>query len=184
MQEGKSGYIEVCNKGNRQPEHQRSGSKLRNSAFCVWEDASLWAHWIHSFHKHLSCLGPILFPWSPCCVISRAPRQSLWRVAASAGLQFWEPSFIFRGQKLLMAVTFLVYWYVRRSFISQFIIHFVLKYFGAQVVPDWVSRNPFRMARNVLVTCPHYVFQHFLALWYPRMSQACLLAPVQGRNFE
>ena len=43
-QEGKSGYIQVCNKGSRQPEDQRSGSKLRNSAFCVWEDVSLWAH--------------------------------------------------------------------------------------------------------------------------------------------
>ena len=23
----------------------------------MWEDASLWAHWIHSFHMHLSYLG-------------------------------------------------------------------------------------------------------------------------------
>ena len=52
----KSGYIQVCNKGSRQSEHQRSGIKLRNLAFYVWEDASLWAHWIHSFHMHLSYL--------------------------------------------------------------------------------------------------------------------------------
>ena len=26
--------------------------------FFVWEDASFWAHRIHSFHVHLSCLGP------------------------------------------------------------------------------------------------------------------------------
>ena len=46
-----------CNKGRRQCEHQRSGIKLRNLAFYVWEDASLWAHWIHSFYMHLSYLG-------------------------------------------------------------------------------------------------------------------------------
>ena len=42
--EGKSGYRQVCNKGSRQSEHQRSGVKLRNLTFCVWGDASLWAH--------------------------------------------------------------------------------------------------------------------------------------------
>ena len=29
------------------------------------ENASLWAHWIHSFHMHLSSLGPIPFLCSP-----------------------------------------------------------------------------------------------------------------------
>ena len=53
-QEGKSGFIQVCNKGSRQSEHQRSGIKLRNLAFYVWEDPSLWAHWIHSLHRHFS----------------------------------------------------------------------------------------------------------------------------------
>ena len=43
---------------SRQPEHHGSGVKLRNSAFYVWEDAKLWAHWIHSFQMQLSCLGP------------------------------------------------------------------------------------------------------------------------------
>ena len=41
--------------------------------------------------------------------ISPAPQQSLWGVAASAGSQFWEPSFTFGGKKLLMTVTFLIY---------------------------------------------------------------------------
>ena len=41
---GKSGYVQVCNKGSRQSEHERSGVKLRNLTFSVWEDASLWAH--------------------------------------------------------------------------------------------------------------------------------------------
>ena len=43
----------------------RSGTKLRKLAFCYWEDASLWSHWIHSFHMKLSYLGPTLFPCSP-----------------------------------------------------------------------------------------------------------------------
>ena len=64
-QEGKSAYIQVCNKGSRQSEHQRAGIKLRKLAFCLWEDASLWTHQVHSFHMHLSYLGPILFPCSP-----------------------------------------------------------------------------------------------------------------------
>ena len=57
-QERESGYIQVCNKGSRQSEHQRSGIRLRNLAFCLWEDASFCAHWIHSFHRQLSSLGP------------------------------------------------------------------------------------------------------------------------------
>ena len=39
-------------------EHQILGVNLRNLAFYIWEDASLWAHGIHSFHMHLSYLGP------------------------------------------------------------------------------------------------------------------------------
>ena len=30
--------------GSKESEHQRTGIKLRNLAFCVWEDESLWAH--------------------------------------------------------------------------------------------------------------------------------------------
>ena len=43
--------------------------------------------------------------------IPPVPQQSSWRGvgAASAGLQFEEPSFTFGGQKSLIAVTFLVY---------------------------------------------------------------------------
>ena len=116
--EGKSGYIQVCNKGNRQSEHQRSGVKLRNLTFFVREDASLWAHWIQSFHMNLSCLGRILFPCSCCFLHSPAPQQLLWGVAASAGSRFGEPSLTFGGQKSLMAVTFLVCWCGRRYFHS------------------------------------------------------------------
>ena len=38
----------------------KSDIKLRSLAFSVWEDASLWTHWIHSFHMHLGYLGPNL----------------------------------------------------------------------------------------------------------------------------
>ena len=41
--------------------------------------------------------------------IPLAPQQSLRGMAASAGSQFWEPSFTFGGQKSLIVVTFLVY---------------------------------------------------------------------------
>ena len=37
----------------------------RNLACYVWENVSLWAHQIHSFHMHFSYLGPVLFPCSP-----------------------------------------------------------------------------------------------------------------------
>ena len=107
---GKSGYIQVCNTGNRQSEHQRSGTKLRNLPFCVWEDASLWAHWIHSFRMHLSYLGTIHLLVHLASCIPPAPQQSPWEeVAARPGLQFGGLLFTFGGQKSLMAVTFFVY---------------------------------------------------------------------------
>jgi len=64
---------------------------------------------------HLSYLGPILFPvhlkeWQMAAFrVPPAPQQSAQGVAASTGSQFWEPSFTFGGQKLLIAVTILVY---------------------------------------------------------------------------
>ena len=109
-QEGKSGCVQICNKGSRQSDHQRSSIKLRNLAFYVREDASLWAPWTHSFHMYLSYLGQFCFPSFPCFLHPHpppAPQQSLWEVAASTWSQFWESSFSFAGQKLLMAVTFL-----------------------------------------------------------------------------
>ena len=55
-QEGTLDYMQVCNKGNRPSEHQRPGIKLQSLAFYVCEDASIWAHWIHSFHICTSCI--------------------------------------------------------------------------------------------------------------------------------
>ena len=68
--------------------------------------------------------GQILFPCSPegvadgCILHSRRPSTSAISVGVEAfgGLQFGELSFTFGGQKSLMAVTFLVYWYDRRYF--------------------------------------------------------------------
>ena len=49
--------------------------------------------------------------------ISPAPQQSLLvGVAASAGSQWGESSFTFRGQESLITLTFIVYWYGRRYF--------------------------------------------------------------------
>ena len=106
---GESGCTQICNKGSRQSEQQRSDTHLRNLAFYAWEDANLWARCIHSFLVPLSCLGPILFLSSPCFLHSPTPQQLPWRLAASSGSPFGEPSFTFGGQKSLMAVTFLVH---------------------------------------------------------------------------
>ena len=68
----------------------------------------------------LSCTSAV---WGQPCFLAHlvacipsAPQQSSQGVAASAGSQFWESSFIYRGQKLLMAVSFLVDKYVRKYF--------------------------------------------------------------------
>ena len=63
LQRGRRGShsIQVCKKGSRQSEQQRSDIQLRNLAFCVWEDASLWARCIHSFLMHFSYLGQSCF---------------------------------------------------------------------------------------------------------------------------
>ena len=64
-----------------------------------------------------SCFFVHLREWQMAAsCIPLAPQQSLRGVAASAGSKFWEPSFTFGGQKLLMVVTFLVYWYGRKYF--------------------------------------------------------------------
>ena len=78
LQRGRRGshYIQVCKKGSRQSEQQRSDIQLRNLAFCVWEDASLWARCIHSFLMHFSYLGQSCFlvHLAPC--ILPTPQQS------------------------------------------------------------------------------------------------------------
>ena len=97
-QEGKSGFIQVCNKGSRQSEHQRSGIKVRNLTFYIWEGAGLWAHWIHSFHKHLSYLGPILFSCPPgslhspsSSAITAGVGSIHWIAVWGALIPIWRP---------------------------------------------------------------------------------------------
>ena len=138
---GKLGYIQVCNKGSRQSVPGRSGIKLRNLAFCVWEDASLWTHWIHSFPTDPSCLGPTLFPCPPCVLHSPSSLVVILVGGSIPWSQLWEPSFTFGGQKSLMAVTFFVYWYGKR-----FSLHRLLS-----MCPDW---KPIQLG-NLLFTQWH-----------------------------
>ena len=72
--------------------------KLRNFAFCVWEDSSLGAHYTHSFHTPCSLLGSILFPCSPCFLHS--PSSSAvtmkggsigWIAVLRALIHVWRP---------------------------------------------------------------------------------------------
>ena len=68
--------------------------------------------------------GQIQFPCSPRGMqplkflldFSQLLSSHLEGVAASVRSQFWEPSFTFGGQKSLMAVIILLYWYGRRYF--------------------------------------------------------------------
>ena len=94
----KSGHIQVCNKGSRQSEHQRSGIKLRKLAFCVWEDASLWAHWIHFLHMHFSCLGPnpvslfiLLLAFPQLLSNHRGGGSISWIAVLGALIHIWRP---------------------------------------------------------------------------------------------
>ena len=80
-QEGKSGYTQVCNKRSMQ----------------VWTSKTRY-YWIHSFHKHLSHLEPILFPHSLCFLyflfINNAGSFHTFRVQLSAiPLEFSRPEY-------------------------------------------------------------------------------------------
>ena len=59
------------------------------------EDASLWAHCIHSFLCTSAVWGQSCFLVHLASCIAPAPQQSQWQVAASSGSQFGEPSFTF-----------------------------------------------------------------------------------------
>ena len=86
---GKSGYIQVCNKGSRQSEQQRSGIKLRNLAFCALEDAALLPFICTSaILSHSSCFLPSPSSSAKWC----------WNPTHTAGSQFggarihiWRP---------------------------------------------------------------------------------------------
>ena len=149
--------------------------------FYVWEDTSLWAHWINSFHS-LSYLGP-----NPVSLITL--RSGRWlllvcplptQLISSLGVGWWhlmdcrycvqsgETSFTFGGQKLLFAVTFLFYWYGKRCFISQpFPILINLTIFG----------------RHFMTFCL-FVFVPLCWEAHPRLSKGPHWYVMPGVNFQ
>ena len=104
----KSGYIQVCKKGNRQSEHQRSGIKLRNLAFYSMGKCKPLGS-LNSFLSsatQISGTNPLsLFTLHLAFSQFLSDGDAGQGMAASTGSQFWEPSFTFGGQK---SVTFLV----------------------------------------------------------------------------
>ena len=116
-QEGKSSYIQVCNKGSRQSEHQKSDIELRNLAFCLGRCKPLGSlNSFLSYAPHLSGANPVsLFSLllafsqvllllaflqllSNLCGVGQHPLDEVLGGLIHTG-----------DQKLLMAVTFLVY---------------------------------------------------------------------------
>ena len=116
-QEVESDYIQVCNKGSRQSEHQGSDIKLRNFTFCVWNTQAHYS--FVSCAPQLAGANPVsLFAlrshrWLPLASPSSLA-VTMEGVAEFSGSQFGERSFTFGGQESLMAVIFLVYRYGRR----------------------------------------------------------------------
>ena len=84
-QDGKSGYMQGCDKRSTQSEHQRLGIKIKNLVFSVGE---MQASGLTEFTPFLSTLWSqscFLVPLASC--IPPLPQQSLWGLAASAGSQ-------------------------------------------------------------------------------------------------
>ena len=88
---GKSGYIQVCNKGSRQSEPQRSGIKLRNLAFSAWEDAILipfiCTSAIGPILSHSSCFLHSPSSWAKWCWNPTHTVGSVW----GALIHIWRP---------------------------------------------------------------------------------------------
>ena len=138
--QGDRGEVRLCTslqQREQKSQLQRSGIKLKNLAFYVWGDASLWAHWLQSFHMQLSYLGQSSFIVHLGSCILPGPQRSLWGLVASAGSQLWEPSFTFGGQKSLMTVTFLVSWHGRRYFHFRQVTH---KNCIAPIIQPWMEK--------------------------------------------
>ena len=88
---GKSGYIQVCNKGSRQSEQQRSGIKLRNLAFCALEDAALLPFICTlAILSHSSCFLPS--PSSPAVTVGGDSIP--WIPVLEAFIHIWRPGII------------------------------------------------------------------------------------------
>ena len=170
--------MQVCNKGSRQPEDQRSCTKLRNVAFyvCMGRCKPLVS---------LDSIFPYAAQLSGANPVSRLTlRGGRWLLLAFPQLlshhhggwqhpldQFWEPSFTFGDQKSLMAVTFLIYWYGRRYF------HFT---------NSWKKPNPEHscmffpeMSHHLFLTCswsPDFCVGFKVGIcWWERMDTAFLI---------
>ena len=95
-QKGKSGYIQVCNKGSRQSEQKRSGIK-EFSILCMGRCQPLGSlNLFLSYAPQLS--GPILFPCSPCFLHSPSSSaitvgggSSHWITVLGALIHIWRP---------------------------------------------------------------------------------------------
>ena len=112
-QDGKSGSMLFCNRRSRQSEHQRSVFSILCTGRCKpLGSLNLFL----SYAPQLSGANHVsLFTfWSGRWLSLAFPqllRSHLWvAVADSTGSQFGDPSFTFGGQKLLMVVTFHIYW--------------------------------------------------------------------------
>ena len=124
--EGLPGYLQVCNKGSRQSEHQRSAFyvwKDRNKAFYGWK-VKEYSILYTAKYKPLGSLNSFLSyapQLSGANLVSSftlllafpqllSSHHGGWcrgGVTESTGSQFWEPSFTFEGQKAPMAMTVL-----------------------------------------------------------------------------
>ena len=98
----KSGYMKICNKGSRHSEYQIKGLSI----LCMGRCKPLGS--LNLYASHLSGANHISL-FTMLLAFLQLLSNHHDGVAASAGLQFGEPSFTFGGQKLLMAGTFLVY---------------------------------------------------------------------------
>ena len=104
--------------------------KLRNLAFSVWEGAHLWAHWIHSFHMHLSylrlqsCFLDHLKEWQICYLHS--PSSSAITMGGGRAWQhpldpsFGSPHSHLKARDRWWLWYFLFIYMARDIFISQY----------------------------------------------------------------
>ena len=83
-----------------------------------------------------SCFLICLKEWQMTAFCVKPPHQP--PPPPTAPSQFWEPSFTFGSQESLMAVTFLIYWYGRKYFISQWegSLSFLQKLFSTTLMPE------------------------------------------------
>ena len=98
-QEGKAGYIQALYEfATKGVWTSKIRYQVKERAFYVWEDSSLWAHSIHSFPLLLSYLGLLRFPCLPCFLnfpspsaITEGAGSMLWITVLGALIHIWRP---------------------------------------------------------------------------------------------